>query len=124
MKTEKMHGKMSSHFQGLGTVTREMVQARARELALINGRAPEAFTQEDWQQARRELTGQESALEDTDPVAAATRWSEAPGTTGHRVDKESAPDEETIAEELVREGVEEAEHEQMVEGAKYERNQE
>ena len=30
-------GKISDHFQGLGTVTREMVERRAKEIAIING---------------------------------------------------------------------------------------
>jgi len=42
----------------LGPVTREMVQARTRELALLAGRPSHAVTQSDYEQARRELTGE------------------------------------------------------------------
>jgi hypothetical protein len=39
-------------------VTRELVRARARELALLAGRPPPLVTQADYFQARRELTGE------------------------------------------------------------------
>jgi hypothetical protein len=42
---------------GTGPVTREMVHARARELALIAGRPPPYVTQTDYEQAKRELMG-------------------------------------------------------------------
>lgn len=40
-----------------GRVTREMVQARTRELALMAGRPPPHVLQADYEQAKRELTG-------------------------------------------------------------------
>lgn len=43
---------------GVGRVTRESVQARTRELALLAGRAPPHVTQTDYEQAKRELTGE------------------------------------------------------------------
>jgi hypothetical protein len=127
MSTEKLHGKMSDHFKGLGTVTPDMVQARAREIALINGREPEAFTPDDWEQARRELTGVDhrpGQTERRDIEAAGTGFNQEPGHTGRKIETGSIPDEELVAEDLVKEGLEEAEHEQMVEGAKHARNQE
>ena len=42
---------------GIGTVTSEMVEARARELAAINGH-PSKPSEADYQQAKRELTGE------------------------------------------------------------------
>src|SRR6185436_7676757 len=50
-------GKISRHAQGLGTVTWDMVRARAREIAIINGRTPRTVLPSDFEQARRELTG-------------------------------------------------------------------
>ncbi|MBL9208922.1 MAG: hypothetical protein JNL92_00555 [Opitutaceae bacterium] len=53
-------------------VTREGVRARARELARIAGRAPSEVAQRDYEQAKREVTGeadperQEAMLEATD----------------------------------------------------------
>ena len=43
---------------GIGTVTSEMVEARARELAAINGRPSSEPSETDYQQAKRELTGE------------------------------------------------------------------
>jgi hypothetical protein len=43
---------------GLGPPTRAQVDARARELALRAGRAPPHVAQADYQQAKRELTGE------------------------------------------------------------------
>lgn len=39
-------------------VTRDMVYARTRELALLAGRIPPQVSQIDYEQARRELTGE------------------------------------------------------------------
>jgi hypothetical protein len=55
-----------------GPVTREGVRARARELALCAGRAPANVAQRDYEQAKREVTGesdpdrQEAILEKVD----------------------------------------------------------
>ena len=40
---------------GIGTVTSEMIEARARELAAINGRPSSEPSEADYQQAKREL---------------------------------------------------------------------
>lgn len=95
-----------------------MVAQRARELALINGR--EHFTDDDWAQAKRELIGVEGPTEagEEESVAAITRWDEEPGTSGHHIPNVEPPDEQTYEEHLVEEGVNEAEHEQMLEGSR------
>jgi len=49
---------MTENSAGIGTVTREMVQARAVELAEINGHSAQDVSKSDWEQARRELTGE------------------------------------------------------------------
>ena len=41
----------------MGVPSPEMVEARAREIAMIDERDPEDFTDADWEQARRELHG-------------------------------------------------------------------
>jgi DNA-binding LacI/PurR family transcriptional regulator len=68
---------------GIGTVTSEMVEARARELAAINGRPSSEPSETDFRQAKRELTGE----------------------------AEIDPQEEST--QLFEEGVSEAEHDQM-----------
>jgi len=126
MKTvQKIQAKISSHFDGLGTVTAEMVQQRARELALINGRDPNRFTEADWAEAKKELASSEAESPDTegDTVNALRRWDEPPGSSGHKVPSAIQSDEQTFAERLVEHGVEEANHEQMLEGSKSQTNQ-
>ena len=87
----KSHGKISDHFKGLGTVTRDTVVERAREIALINGRGPNHYNQDDFSEAKRELTGTEpdaggEAEEET--IAGLVTWDEPPGAAGHPVEKE------------------------------------
>jgi hypothetical protein len=120
-------GKISAHFEGVGTVTREMVTQRARELAIINGRPPNHYSTEDFLEAKRELTGLDANDNDQageEPIAVLTSWDEDPGTSGHAVATAVAADEQTFDEQSVEEGINEAEHEQMVEGARSPRNQE
>jgi hypothetical protein len=125
--TRQSHGKISDHFNGMGTVTRDAVVERAREIALINGRGPNHYNQEDFSEAKRELTG---ALPDPnneveeDTVAGLVTWDEPPDATGHPVKKEEPEDEQACDAQLAEEGMEEAEHEQMVEGARNPHNQE
>src|ERR1035437_232817 len=58
-----------------GPVTRALVHARTQELASIAGRKPEAVTQSDYEQAKRELTG-ESDLDRQNAILDA--WPETP----------------------------------------------
>ena len=51
-------GILTENASGIGTVTPEMVEARARELAVIAGRVPPQPSQVDYEQAKRELTGE------------------------------------------------------------------
>src|SRR5207253_1962242 len=50
-------GKISVHGDGVGVPSPEMIERRAREIALIDERDPDDFTDADWEQARRELMG-------------------------------------------------------------------
>jgi hypothetical protein len=111
-------GKVEQHARGLGTVTPEMVTERARELALINRRPDDKPTPEDWQEAKRELTEGGSAHDALEDLPVSKRWDPVPGTPARRADTIPADDEQTVAEKLVEDGVEEAEHEQMVEGTR------
>jgi hypothetical protein len=119
MKTSHNRGIISDHFLGVGTVTREMVRQRAREIAIINGRPPNHCSRHDFLEAQRELTGAIPALDDEDDrIINTTAWGEESGAAGHSVEREEAPDEQLLAEELVEQGINEAEHDQMVEAAK------
>ncbi|MEO6033828.1 MAG: hypothetical protein ABIQ35_01090 [Verrucomicrobiota bacterium] len=111
-------GRISNHAHGIGTITSEMVTQRAKELAIINGR--EKFSDADWLQAKRELSGQEDAEEKQpeEPLAGLTKWDENPGSSGDLVANSPSSDEESVAERLTHEGVEEANHDLMLKGSK------
>ena len=113
------------HSTGIGTVTRKMVRERATELALINGRSIQDVSVADWEQAKRELTGEP----DLDPKEAlleaapeSERWDPLPGSTGHIIPVASIDGEDddgrSIGEKLIDEGVQEAEHDQMLQAAR------
>jgi len=118
-------GALTENSPGLGTVTRAMVRERARELALINGRSPHDASITEWEQAKRELTGNP----DIDPkdvllesAPESERWDPVPGTKGHKIVTMSGEDEDdegrSDSERLVEQGVAEAEHDQMLQSAK------
>jgi hypothetical protein len=121
MKTNPLkEGALTDNAAGIGTVTGAMVQARAVELAVINGRSAQAASKADREQARRELTG-EPATEPNDTVLEAApeseRWDPVHGSTGHKVPATPSDDEDEEGrsdhETLVAEGIAEAEHDQM-----------
>lgn len=121
---QESKGRIIDHAMGAGTVSPEQVEERAREIAFINGRPPNAFTDEDREQARRELVGAEetSRMEaDRDATAESAPGSITSGSHGHRVETVEPTDEQTLGEKLIQEGFDEAEHEHMVEATKEEK---
>ena len=117
MKEQKIEqGRLTEHAQGLGTVSEEMVMRRAGELAVIAGRSADQILSSDIEQARRELTGKEGLVreESLDRLTEDQRWEPVPESEGHKTPATAAPDEQTFAEKLVEEGVEDAEHDQML----------
>ena len=114
-------GRFSIRGQGLGTVTEAMVRQRARELAIINGRSGNNILPADLDEARRELTGQERLVPSPNPeeqLDESERWDPVGGSKGTAAPTVPPPDEQTFAEKLVEEGVEDAEQDQMVEGTR------
>jgi hypothetical protein len=112
--------KILVHSEGLGTLHAGMVRQRAKEIALINGH--EEYTDEDWNQARIELHGSHHPNgELSEEMAAGTLVSEADmlcTDAGRQVERMAQEDERNLVEELWMEGMEEAEHEQMLQAAK------
>lgn len=118
-------GIISENAVGIGTVTSEMVETRARELAEIAGRVPPEPSEVDYEQAQRELTGgtavdpEEIALES---VTDSERWDPVSGSTGHQTQDSLGEDEDSEGRsesaQLVEEGIEEAEHDQMLQAAR------
>src|SRR5438552_18380813 len=105
---------------GIGAVTSEMVEARAGELAAINGHPSSEPSEADYQQAKRELTGepemdpQEQALE---AIPESDGWNPVPGSTGRQAADSLGEDEDaegrSESAQMFEEGVTEAEHDQM-----------
>jgi len=129
-KTEPMNtnplkqGALTENSAGIGTVTREMVRKRAAELAVMDDRSAQEISKSDWEQAKRELTGES----DMDPKEAAIesvpeseRWDPVPGSTAHRVSAAPSEDEDEEGrsdnERLVDEGIAGAELDQMDQAA-------
>jgi hypothetical protein len=113
-------GVLTENSAGLGTVTRKMVRERAVELAVINGRSAQDVAKSDWEEAKRELTGElEMDPKEAELEAApeSERWEPVPGSTGHKVPVAAGEDEDDEGrsdnEKLVEEGVAGAEHDQM-----------
>ena len=122
MKTRRdiSEGRTMEHARGLGTVTDEMVLKRAYELAQTNSRPGGKPNPSDWNQAKDELMGGHApaAEEGEREIPVGKRWDPVPGSVGRRVVNQNIDDEQSVAEQLVQEGVDEAEHELMVEGGK------
>jgi hypothetical protein len=118
-------GILTENASGIGTVTPEMVETRARELAAIAGRVPPQPSEVDYEQAKRELTGGP----DTDildqvleSIPESERWDPVPGSTGRHTPESFGEDEDSEGRsesaQLVEEGVKEAEHDQMLQAVR------
>jgi hypothetical protein len=126
-RSHSPHGKINLHGEGLGVPSPETVEKRAREIAMIDERNPDEFTEADWQQAKNELIGVEgSHTPEVDDAVndELSERDEIPGASGHRAPKNGFDEEDTVGEELVSGGIEEAAHDQMVEARREELEQE
>ena len=117
-------GIIMENADGIGTVTPAMIEARARELASINGHDPSKPTDADYQQAKRELTGEEEIdpqEENLESVPESEAWDPVPGSTGRQAADSLGEDEDaegrSEAAQMYEEGIDEAEHEQMLRAA-------
>jgi hypothetical protein len=121
MKTNPLkQGLLTEHSAGIGTVTRKMVRERAIELATINGRSSQEVSKVDWDQAKRELTGEldiDPKEELLESAPESDRWNPVPGSTRHTARVNSSADEDDEGrsdnERLVEEGIQGAEHDLM-----------
>lgn len=116
-KRRESRGKIVSHTEGLGTVTQQMIEDRAAEVALIRGGTRP--TKEDRLQARRELLDMRGIREEKDELDEeldSLDPSETPARHGYQAPNVEPDDEEQVQRDLVEQGIEEADHEHMVEG--------
>ncbi len=116
-KPEEQEGRIEIHGKDAGVVTVEMLEKRAGELALIDGRSEDEVTEEDRNMAKKELMDEEFALSSQDMesnVVATRATGDIAVDTGHEVKESRQNDEQSLAEEEAREGVREAEHDRML----------
>ena len=113
----------------MGVPSPDDIERRAREIAMIDEREPDEFTDADWAQARRELLGDGESTppeEDDKNIKLEHEWEVTPGDHGHRVPRPGVEDDdgETLGGHLVEDGVEEASHDQMLEARREELEEE
>ena len=110
------HGKRADE------ITDEAIALRARELAMIDGRSPRDITGEDRQRALAELRGDalpETSFDDDETSASLTRDPSEPlSIAGERKPTRNEPEDQEVQGRLVLEGVEEAQHDQMLAAAR------
>ena len=121
-------GVIMENTDGTGTVTPAMVEARARELALIDGRDSSKPTEADYQQAKRELTGEaemDPQEESSESIPDSEGWDPVPGSTGRQAADSLGEDEDaegrSESAQMFEEGVTEAEHDQMRQASRADR---
>ena len=101
----------------MGTVTEGMVIRRAKEIAVANGRNGNDYRSDDYDQAKRELTGFSDSEEMAEEGnATSSQWLGPAGSQGKKTPVRGAADEQQLGEKLVREGKKEASHHQMLAG--------
>lgn len=107
---------MEVHGKGVGLVAPEDIERRAKELALIDNR--DVPNDEDRTRARAEFLARDlpaTVNEDADSMQSMSRDpSDPPADRGRQVPEYGGDDEKNALERLALEGVEEAQHEQMV----------
>lgn len=100
-------GKILSGTEGIGTVTPQMIERRAREIARSDGRAQPNDL--DRAGAREELTGVSSGSEKPPTHQEPGRdWGMPLVSSGEKAPTVRPEDDENIPEKLTREGIEEA----------------
>lgn len=110
-----LQGKIISHSSGMGVPSPDLVRQRAGELAKISGHAE--ATEDDWKHAKEELHGGHDNGIDSDDVQFVSERDMVAGSTGHHVGRTGFDESESLGEELVAEGMDEAVHERMLEAA-------
>jgi len=104
-------GKILGGTEGIGTVTPQMIEKRAREIARSDGRAQ--ANDLDRARAREELTGVASGLEKPPTREEPGRdWGMPLVSSGEKAPTVRPEDNENIPEKLIQEGIEEADRDQ------------
>lgn len=118
IESTSLQGKINLGDDGLGVASPELVERRARELAKIDGRTEP--NEGDFATAKAELLG--VGVHDLPPETgdleseSVTGWS-SPDSRGTQASRVLPEDEANIAETLIEEGLEEADHDQRLSAA-------
>ncbi|HTO03500.1 MAG TPA: hypothetical protein VL069_07350 [Opitutus sp.] len=122
---EPTKGRILIHGRGIGGIGPAEIERRARELAVIDGRSGTEITVSDLARAEAELTGTvlpATSVDDEEADASTTRDPSEPiSINGREIPLREGLDEEKLAERLALEGVEEAQHDQMLAARRLER---
>jgi hypothetical protein len=119
MAMDKAHskGKILRGSEGVGMVTSQMIEERAREIARSDGRTQ--ANDLDRSRAREDLTGPTSSSEKLPTREEPGRdWQMPLVSTGEKAATVRPEDDENIPAKLVQEGVEEADHDQRLESGR------
>jgi hypothetical protein len=111
MDEAQPHGKILLGTEGIGTVTPQMIEERAREIARSDGRAQP--NELDQTRAREELISTTSGSDKSSTTEEpATDWYTPRASSGEKTPTVPPEDDENIPAKLIQEGIEEAEHDQ------------
>jgi hypothetical protein len=111
MNETQPKGKILRGTEGVGTMTQDTVDERAREIACSDGRAE--ANDLDRAHAREDLIGSASGSEQVPTVGEPDGdWYTPRGSSGEEAPTVRPEDEENIPEKLIQEGIEEADHDQ------------
>ena len=127
-ESPRAKGKILNHDAGLGEPGNEDVERRARELAEIAGIGRDESIDDFRLQAREELRGTadpNTPNDDEGLAAGLISEDDVPGESGGAVSPATNAathgNEQTIGEQLYGEGIDEADHDRMVESRREER---
>lgn len=120
-KANIIRGRIEQHGKGLGSPDTAMVRARAREIAVTQGRRADEANEADFEQSREELMSAQNAPRDitAEDEEQSSPWEGTASVSSGRTAIVKQPaDEQALPQDLVEEGLEEAAHDQMLEGNK------
>jgi len=107
--------KILQHSTGMGAPNADLVRQRAFEIARIDGRSE--FHEEDWRQAKRELHGGHEFGDNgngAEMVSLVSEQDMISADPGHHTERATLEGDESLGEELIAEGMDEAVHERML----------
>jgi hypothetical protein len=110
--------KILLHGTGTGDLTDDDVERRAAEIAAIRGRSAKQVTENDRAEAWAELQGEllpDTSDTDGESLGALSRDPSEPlSVSGRQITNHEGENEASAMEQLTQEGVEEAQHDQML----------